>query len=546
MIARNGGFPEYGGAGDTVGARRARHAFRYSVLACVLSAFALWFAEGYLRYATPERLYRMALLHEDDSARAILRNLVPRADAPPDPRLARYLAALALIEDGTWDRARQGVYEEYAVDPFVLERYEQAYTMDKEDPYILIMYGCALFQDGQYTRARDMFRDARRFSSSDDSLPAYLESAARAHLGEMSEALNLLRQINGNPAMSPAAPEPLWHASYPRGGMWYVRARQRVAERVLAPLVALKTLVCSRARESAPAPAGTSPIDWDAWLRELSVLGERLVGNAQTPDTRLGILQAKDGLLFQHDALELLSRRGTADTQLRGRLDAIEKSDSELRAFEEDRQAAILAHEHVVRRPMRLCLQTLAAVFGAYLLAYLFAKMRHAGRVSWSLPHPRWCYAALAAGATVQFLTLMGFALLMRVSHVPGIPLEVLTWCWYAVTALLLVFGVVYPVLVLPKANTVVATRKASTHEELVLHDVVAARRTAYASLLRRYYGMLAGAFLLAFSAWTVAFRIFTGLYPQLHTKLLTTGLHDGEMAVIRQIQTLLQAGPGV
>lgn len=546
MSPRSGGFPEYGGAGDTVGARRARHAFRYSVVACVLSVFALWFAEGYLRYATPERLYRMALLHEDDSARAILRNLVPKADAPPDPRLARYLAALALIEDGTWDRARQGVYEEYAVDPFVLERYEQAYSADKEDPYILIMYGCALFQDGQYARARDMFRDARRFTSADDSLPAYLEAAARAHLGEMGEALNLLRQMNGNPTMSPAVPEPLWHASYPRGGMWYVRASQRVAEHVLGPLVALKTLVCSHARESTTAPAGAPPIDWGAWLRELAVLGERLVGNAQTPDARAGILQAKDGLLFQHDALELLSRRAGADEDMRKRLEAIEKADGQLRTFEDARQAAILAHEQVVHRPMRLCLQTLAALIGAYFLAYLFAKIRHAGRLSWSLPHPRWCYVTLVAGTTAQFLALMGFALVMRVSDAPGISLEALSWCWYAITALLITFGVVYPAIALPTAASVAAATKTSPEEEPIIHDVKSARRTAYASLLRRYFGMLAGAFLLAISAWTIAFRIFTGLYPFLHTKLLTTGLQEGELALIRQVQALLQQGLGV
>lgn len=545
MSPRGGEFPEYGGTGDTVGARRVRHAFRYSVLACVFFAFALWFAEGYLRYSKPERLYRMALLHEDDSARAILRNLVPKGDVPPDPRRAKYLAALALIEDGTWDRARQGVYEEYAVDPFVLERYEQAFTADKEDPYILTMYGCALFQDGQYTRARDLFRDARRFSSVDDALPAYLEAAARAQMGELNEALNLLRQTNGNPAMNPAIPEPLWHASYPRGGMWYVKARQRVAARVLGPLGALKTLVCSGATKSGAGADETPPVDWDAWLRELVVIGERLVGAAETPDARLGILRAKDGLRFQRDALELLSRRAGADEAMRGRLRIIEKADAEIRAFVDKRQDAILAHERVVRRPTQLCIRTFLAVIGAYFLAYLLAKVLRAGRVSWSLPHPRWCYATLAAGAAAQFLALMGFTLLIRITAAPGVPLEALTWCWHCITAFLVLFGVVYPAIALPSAKTVVAAKKLGVEEEAILDDAKPARRTAYASLLRRYFGMLAGAFLFVFCAWTLVFRIGVGLYPFLQAKLLTTGLESAELAIIRQVQTLLLQAAG-
>ena len=538
MTAREGGFPEYGGSGDTVGARRVRHAWRFAVLAGVLFTFTLWFAEGYLRYSRPERLYRMALLHEDDSARAILRNLVPKGEVPQDSRLARQLAALAFIEDGTWDRARQGIYEEYAVDPVVLERYAQAHAADREDGYIMTLYGCALFQDGQFSKARDMFRDARRVARTDDALPTCLEAAARIHLDEWVEALELVRQVNANPDMRLLFPEPLWHPSYPRDGMWYVKMRQRVIERVLGPLAAMKTRVCEKAQEVTPSGVAAS-VDWSAWLRELTLLGQRLVGDARSPDNCLGTLQARAGLMFQRDACELLARRpGEDSAALRAQMQRIDRADEELRAFEQSRGPALLAHEIVVRRPFRVCLLTGLLLTGVYALAYLFAKIRRSGRVSWSLPHPRWSYLVIVAGALLQLCILAGLTAVIRVCLAPNAALEVLTWLFHAVTAALIALGLFYPAIALPSARTVAAGASANGTDRL--DEAYAARRTAYASLLRRYYGMLTGAFIFTCCIWTLFFRITIGLYPFLQAKLLTTGLSDAEVELVRHVQKLL------
>ncbi len=574
------------GPADSVGARRVRHAFRFAVLACVMTTVTLWFSENYLRYPKPERLYRMALLLEDDSARALLRNLVPKdGEVPQDPRYGAYLAALAFIEDGTWDRERQGIYESYAVDPLVIERYEQALSADKENPFILMMFGCALFLDGQYTRARDLFRDARRFTDPEDALPIYLEAAARAQLGEMQEALSLIRQTNDNPAMRVHTPEPLWHATLPRQGTWYAKMQRRLTERALAPLVKLKDLVCDQAarrmggRSTAPssAPSGGEtpqpPIDTDAWLREIEALGMRMLGIAPIPraietanrhEARASAekapppeagnpesdeeatapitLQARMGILFQEEALRLrmnsLSLPAAERDAAARRLAVLEDAQAQLQAFDDQREERTREHAIVVNRPGVLCLQTAAALFLAYLIVYILAKRMHAGRMAWAIPHPIWALTCVAAAFGVLFVFLLGFLLLQVATRQPGVWLVVLTYAWYGVIALALAAGLVYPRLVRPATTQ---NRAAGKTGASGASSNRASRLRTYASFLRRYYGILAASFIVLLCAYVIAHRLVLGLYPWIQAQLLITGLKSQELDLVSQVQTLLR-----
>lgn len=85
----------------------------------------MWFSEGYLRFSRLESQYRMALTLPMDSARAILRNVVKR-DKGQTPK---YVEALAFIEESD----------------VILTRYEEAYKLAPNNPYLLINYGCRLF-----------------------------------------------------------------------------------------------------------------------------------------------------------------------------------------------------------------------------------------------------------------------------------------------------------------------------------------------------------------------------------------------------------------
>ncbi|HNR33026.1 MAG TPA: hypothetical protein PKI11_19195 [Candidatus Hydrogenedentes bacterium] len=564
-----------GKPGDSIGARRIRHAFRFAVLACVVATLTLWFAENYLRYPKPERLYRMALLHEDDSARALLRNLVPKDDEiPQDPRFGTYLAALAFIEDGTWERQRQGIYESYAVDPLVIERYEQALGADKENPFILTLFGCALFLDGQYTRARDVFRDARRFTPAEDALPAYLEAAARAHLGEMGEALSLIRQTSGNPAMRIHIPEPLWHPSLPRQGMWYAHVQRRLTERVLAPLVALKNLVCSRAGRHAPeSPAPNTPtqdagggaqpaFDKEAWLQEVETLGRRLLavppsatgaGAAQVDATvgesiarTLTTLQARLSLTFQQEALRLrlqsVSLPAADREAARRRLQLIEDAQAQLQAFDETRSERVLQHAVVVNRPGVLCFQTLAACLAAYALAYLLGKLLHAGRTAWAVPHPSWVLASLGAVFLLLLLILLTLLLIGSVTRQPGAWLDGCSYAWYGLVASLMLAGLAYPRLLLRRATTGPSPSHDSAPEppSRTASPAVRGDTRAYAGMLRRYYGMLAATFLVFLCVYAIAHRLITGLYPFIHAKLLISGLQQEELDLVLRVRFLL------
>ena len=129
---------------DHAGLRRGRRAFRYSVAACVFFGFALWFAEGYLRFDRAETQYRMSLTLHEASARPVLRNVVKRDAEANDPPNAKYVEALAAVEEPD----------------MVLTVYEQAMRLNPRSSFLIINYGCALFLADRPAEARERFREA--------------------------------------------------------------------------------------------------------------------------------------------------------------------------------------------------------------------------------------------------------------------------------------------------------------------------------------------------------------------------------------------------
>jgi len=103
-------------------------------------------------------------------------------------------------------------------------------------------------------------------------------------------------------------------------------------------------------------------------------------------------------------------------------------------------------------------------------------------------------------------------------------------------------FGLVYPEITLPSAKRVLRLRSETPGPgELDLAALKHCRRMAYVSLIRRYYGILLGGFLLVLCVWIIVYRISEGLYPT-QLPLLVSGLEDQELELVRQVQRLLMS----
>jgi tetratricopeptide (TPR) repeat protein len=228
------GFHEYGFGTDHTGARRQRRAFRLAVFACILFTMVLWFADNYKRYDLLETKYRISLTLHEESAWPVLRQVIKRDREINDPPSAKYLEAMAMVEEP----------EE------VLNRFEQAYELNSNSASLIILYGCSLFQDGQYKEARERFREAA-IQPQKNALPRYLEAAALAAsispTEGMSEVMDLIALTNNSGAPI-IFPQPLWHASLPKKGVWYAEKHRDIVVRCCAPLYSLKGQIISRGK----------------------------------------------------------------------------------------------------------------------------------------------------------------------------------------------------------------------------------------------------------------------------------------------------------
>lgn len=525
-------LPEYGLGGDQAGARRARRAFRFGVLACVVFSAGLWHADRYLRYDLTEAQYRMALTLETDSARAILRNVVKRDSEKNEVPNPKYVEALAAIEE----------------DDVVLARYAEAYKLNTGNPSLIINYGCRLFMSGQFKEARERFRESSVLPPK-NALPRYLEAAALAAGSskneDLSEAIALVARTNnsGDPVIFP---QPLWHSSLPQRGAWYARTRREIVDRCCAPLYRFRSQVVN----SAKAEIDSGQVrDWASWLGAFQVMGERLVGNASSEGTNLGAPQAIAGVQIQLDAVRLLNRvrelvDGSPDSTLIARSVKLEDALQKLKDFEAVRDGEMSAHRGLLRLPLHLCGITFLVFSSFYGLALLFYRMRRAGRACWTLPHPLWVKGILGSGLGLLLGEL--FVLMALNDHAQaGLWAPFARVLWFGPMTAMVLVGFLYPEVVLPRAGQVIKRHPAPEVSGVTLAMVNRCRRMAYVSLIRRYFGILLGGFLCILCVWFIGYRILISLYPY-QLPLLVTGLEAQELAVVRHVQGLLAAVGGI
>jgi len=514
--------------GDKTGSRRMRRSFRLCVAACVAFTLVLWLAERTLRYDLNESQYIIALTHETESSRAILRHVVKRDAETREYPTARYVAALAEREE----------------EDLILPTYEKASKLDPADSFLALRYGCQLFLDQRYADARMKFREAA-VQQPKNSLPKYLEAVALSFANseeeDFSESLALIAKANagGSPV---TFPQPWWAPSLPARGVWYQNLRREIQDECCAPLYQYADAVFARAKRQVNLKQVQN---WDNWLATIQTMGERLAFSGAP-----GSIQATAGVRIQLNALEYREKISALDTgapaaRLVERRAKLESILDLLIKFEQNRQAAIAADRARFVFPLKLVGLTLGVLFAAYVISSLLARLNGARRVAWVLPHSGMGLASMALANTLFLVLLVAVGLLQfyhdqpldpQGGHVlPVSPLFAnLRTVWLAVLALELVFGLVYPALHLNRGGAAVRATVPSA-------VTMPSGRVIYFSFFRRYFGVQLGLLLCIVSAWIIGFRVFTSLYPW-QLEILTTGLGDQERAVVDLVMSLISA----
>ena len=524
LIAGNRHLAPYGVGGDYVGARRARRAFRLLILACITFTFSLYFVEHYLRYSLNEVQYRMALTLEDDSQRAILRNVVRRDAQRSEVPTAKYVEALAHIEE----------------EDVVIERFAEAAKLAPDKGSLLILYGCKLFHQGYYNEARQIFREAT-LKTTRNALPKYLQAAALAAAsGTEEDFRTALAQIgrandSGEQVMFP---QPLWHESLPREGAWYASLQRRLVDQTCAPLYHFKNVVMTRAREQA---GSANPQTWDAWLAHLQTMGARLAGNPDSAPENLGTSQAIYGLQIQKDAIAMrieLAGRADAppDTTLIEHRVKVQETMARIQAFEMACEESLTAARARIKRPIIVAVEGFFLLGLAWLLYAFASKPFGTDKNARTLRHGRRCTMAIT-GWSVALLILL---LVLSAGAVGSSALSSLAGAsWFLMVAGAIISALFYPALMLPRAANVCTHLATEPYYETKLLEARACRRRSYLSLGTRLAGKLLGCYLIVCCVWVLGFRIATGLYPT-DVKLLLPGFENETVALIRSIHAQL------
>lgn len=516
----------YGVGGDYVGARRTRRAFRLLVFACIGFTFSLYFVERYMRYELNETQYRMALTLEDDSQRAILRQVVQRDRAQREVPTAKYVEALAGIEEAD----------------LVLERYAEAVKLAPDRGALLISYGCRLFQHRNFAEAQKVFREAT-LKTTRNALPKYLQAAAQAASSETEEdfrtAMALVGRTNDSGEQA-VFPLPLWHESLPKSGSYYESLKRRLADEVCTPpLYALRNVVLKRANAALASGEGDFQA-WDGWLAQLQFMGERLLGEPLSRAEGGGASAALCGLVIQKDALALRlafrEQRGESHDveMLSERAARVHEAIALLQEFESGRETAIAEAEAHVTRPLSLAGNGLVFLGAMVGLSWILSRLFQTDKCARTLRQRTAGIRLVIAWAVVLgvVLILSGVAALA--------PLHgALLVAWYGLLAGIVLYATVAPATFLPTPEAVCHDLLDEPDYGERLKEARQRRLKAYLSLNGRYLNILLGVYVIVLSSLFLGYRVGTGLYPT-DVALLIPGMESREIVLFNALYKML------
>lgn len=519
-------FPDYGDDGDLAGARRGRKAFRLSVAALVILTGFSYFSERFLRYSQPESNFLSGITLPRESGRVLLKSAIQLDAETSETPTPKYTQALAVRQEND----------------VALETYGRAHDLDPTNALFSLRYGCRLFLLGRYDEAAAIFQQARSLPPP-NALPRYLQAAS---LAQKSEELSALRDAivmvsRANNTRDPLVfPRPIWFSGYPQHGTQYALLSREIYTEVCAPLYTLSQHAAATIRRVGQ----ERPLqDARTWLEQIERMGDRLVRDSEPR----GTLQAIAGITIQLQALgtleQLYAQAGQEPTEAVqtaiGRQTKLRQALELLNAFEgsrDDRIAAIVSEYY---RPLMLSLLAFLIIAGAYLLARLIHMVLRYRKSSWTVRHSFLGKSVLGFGCGGLFGLLGLFALLQRIPGGQEGYTTAFSSLWWALVAVLIGFGLIYPALRLASPEAV--SRKSGRVEEMP-DTIRLARQTyrrVYAALVVRYYGILSGAFLCTFCIWVIAYRIVNSLYPW-QINLLANGLLGQEQEVVQRVVAFL------
>lgn len=504
---------------DRVSARRGRRARRLGVVAVLLFTFALWFGESYLRYDLRETQYIQALTLHNESARAVLRNVVAR-EGEAGSVSPQHLEALAAIEE----------------DDLVLTRYQEAYALNPNSWSLVLEYGTRLFLVNRLQEARERFREAG-VQDPENALPKYLEAAALAlsqnEENALAEALAIIERTNiaHNPVRFP---EPAWHASMPRRGAWYQRKQSDIVDRCCAPLYRFTNLIEARVR----AEGKNNPAMWGDWLNTVSAMGRRLVDTAaesapgQTAQATAGVqIISEMAQLRQWLASDetTSSPQPAHDEAFRNALDAVI-------AFDQQRNNQIEQMRAILIQPLVRVAETAALLTLCIVTISVLARLagvRAYGREFAPPPWATWSQALTLV--LVYFGALIAYTWLARTAA-PQLYVGGLTLGWYGVMILALAAGLVAPVFFVPaRAGVALPGQAGATPRKI--------RWGAYMDLVQRIWEDQLAALIFAGCAWFIFSRMWLGVYPT-QLELLVPAFEEEAQAVVSQVAQQMAEPP--
>jgi hypothetical protein len=494
------------------------------VFACIGFTFSLYFVERYMRYELNEVHYRMALTLEDDSQRASLRNVVRRDSEQREVPTAKYVEALAYIEE----------------DDVVLERYAEAAKLAPDKGSLLIVYGCKLFQHRKFQEARQIFREAT-LKTSRNALPKYLQAAAIAASSETEDdfrtALALVGRANESGEVA-LFPQPLWHETLPKRGNWYEMLKRRLADEACAPLYYLRNVVIKRA-EAALEDGDFQA--WDGWLLQLEEMGERLVGDHVSEGESSGTSPAICGLQIQKDALAirltLRERRGVTGepvAELTNRRGKIDGAIARIQQFEAERETLVAAAEAHVARPLLLAVNGLVILGAAVSASWILSRIFRTDKNARTLRQSRTGFYVL-----FTWILLVALVLLLSGSLESSGLQRTLGLSWYALLGGIVLYALSAPFAALPRPERLCQAFLEEPDYGERLQEARRRRRRAYCSLSGRYLNIVLGSYVIVLSTYFLGFRVITGLYP-IDLKLLTTGMELREIVLFNDLYQML------
>ncbi len=203
-------------------------------------------------------------------------------------------------------------------------------------------------------------------------------------------------------------------------------------------------------------------------------------------------------------------------------------------AADRERLAQQTAGKAAAQVPGTLVAQATALLVLAYVVATLLVWLMGVSRRAGARPHPMWGRMVLTALCAAFPLFLLVYDVALRTT-VPPESLPLIGLLWRGLLVLGLLGGPLYAYAALPN------TQRIAQRHGRPRRQTRAPYRRACAGMLRRYYGVLAGGWLIGLCVWVLVYRLLHAHYPILKSHLGVPGYRTETLALLQEVVQRLQ-----